>query len=74
MTLQVCECTAVLMFDCTEEAMVERLMERGKTSGRVDDSEETIIRKRIQTFRQQTQPVIDHYQQLGKLRKVHMYT
>ena len=66
---QVCDCTAVLMFDCTEEAMVERLLERGKTSGRVDDNEET-IRKRFHTFQQATLPVIEHYQEHDKVRKV----
>lgn len=40
----------VIFFDCPEDAMVERLLERGKTSGRSDDNEET-IRKRFETFR-----------------------
>ena len=49
--------------------MVERLLERGKTSRRVDDNEET-IRKRLHTFQLQTKPVINHYQQLDKIKKV----
>ena len=48
---------------------MERLMERGKTSGRVDDNEET-IRKRFHTFQQATLPVIEHYQQLDKVKQV----
>ena len=40
----------VLFFDCPEDVMVERLLERGKTSGRSDDNEDT-IRKRFNTFR-----------------------
>ena len=40
--------------------MTERLLERGKTSGRVDDNEET-IKKRLDTFHNQTKPLIDHY-------------
>ena len=48
---------------------MERLMERGKTSGRVDDNEET-IRKRFHTFQQATLPVIKHYQQLNKVKQV----
>jgi hypothetical protein len=59
------------MFDCPEEVMVERLLERGKTSGRVDDNEET-IRKRFHTFQQATLPVIEHYQQLDKVKQVCM--
>ena len=48
---------------------MERLLERGKTSGRVDDNEDS-IRKRLQTFKEQTQPVIDHYQHQNKVKKV----
>lgn len=40
--------------------MTQRLLERGKTSGRVDDNEET-IKKRLETFHNQTKPLIDHY-------------
>lgn len=39
----------VLFFDCPEDVMVERLLVRGKTSGRSDDNEAT-IRKRFDTF------------------------
>ena len=53
--------------------MVERLLERGKTSGRVDDNEET-IRKRFHTFQQATLPVIKHYQQLNKVKQVYKDT
>ncbi len=35
----------MLFFDCPPDVMEQRLMERGKTSGRSDDNEET-IRKR----------------------------
>merc|ERR550517_2029974 len=41
--------------------MVERLLSRGKSSGRVDDNEET-IKKRLKTFVESTEPVITHYQ------------
>ena len=60
----------VLVFECSEEVMVGRLVERGRTSGRVDDNEET-IRKRLHTFQQSTLPVIEHYQASGRVRKVH---
>ena len=46
-----------------------RLVERGKTSGRVDDNEET-IRKRLHTYQESTLPVIEHYQQMGRVKKV----
>ena len=53
--------------------MVERLLERGKTSGRVDDNEET-IRKRFHTFQEATLPVIKHYQKLDKVKQVYIDT
>lgn len=40
--------------------MIGRLLERGKTSGRVDDNEET-IKKRLDTFHLHSQPILDHY-------------
>jgi len=49
--------------------MTERLKERGLTSGRTDDNEET-IRKRLETFHQHTMPVISHYEQHDKVWEV----
>jgi len=53
-------CDAVVYFKAKDETMTKRLMHRGKTSGRVDDNEET-IKKRLVTFHESTQPVVDHY-------------
>lgn len=53
-------CSVILYFDCTDQVMVERLLSRGKTSGRVDDNEET-IKQRLATFHTHTQPILDHY-------------
>merc|ERR1712243_520436 len=41
-------CTFVLFVDVAQEVMVERLLSRGKTSGRADDNEETIKKRLIQ--------------------------
>eukprot|EP00794_Sanderia_malayensis_P016052 gene16052-17674_t len=62
-------CKFILYFDCSNECMVERLLGRAKTSGRVDDNEET-IKKRLNTFEAQTLPVIDVYEKQGKVRKI----
>lgn len=40
--------------------MVERLLERGKKSGRVDDNEET-IKKRLDTFHAHTDPILKYF-------------
>jgi len=63
---EILECTTVIFFDVSEETMTKRLLGRGATSGRVDDNVET-IKKRLETFRKQTQPVVDYYKQKGKL-------
>ena len=59
----------MLVFECSEEVMVGRLVERGKTSGRVDDNEET-IRKRLTTYRESELPVIEHFEKLDKVQRV----
>jgi len=66
---KVAKCKFVLYFECSEGEMIKRLMERGKTSGRIDDNEET-IKKRLQTFRDTSFPVIEYYQKTGKVRTV----
>jgi len=62
-------CKFILYFDCSNQCMVERLLGRAKTSGRVDDNEVT-IKKRLKTFEDQTLPVLDVYDKQGKIRKV----
>ena len=67
--LKVGTCKFILYFDCSKECMTERLLERAKSSGRVDDNE-TTIKKRLETFQGRTLPVIDVYEKAGKVRKV----
>jgi len=59
----------VIYFEVSDNEMVSRLLNRGKTSGRVDDNTET-IQKRLDTFHQATSPVCEHYQKQGKLRVI----
>ena len=58
-----------LVEQVADETMKKRLLKRAETSGRVDDNEETIM-KRLKTFHNLTQPVIDHYGQQSKVCKV----
>lgn len=58
-----------LFFDCPEEEMERRLVERGATSGRTDDNAES-IRKRFDTFRETSMPVIDVLERRGKVFRV----
>lgn len=59
----------ILNFECAEEILVERLLERGKTSGRADDNEET-IRTRIKVFNDNTRPALDFYMRFGKVHSI----
>ncbi|XP_023699721.1 UMP-CMP kinase-like [Paramormyrops kingsleyae] len=59
----------VLFFNCSNQVCVERCLERGKSSGRTDDNRES-LEKRIQTYLQSTTPIIQLYEQQGKLRTV----
>ena len=61
------DCDFVLMYDCTEEVMLERLL--GRNEGRTDDNVES-IKKRFVTFRESSVPVVEFYETLGKVRKV----
>jgi len=59
----------VLFLDCPEDVMTGRLLERGQTSGRNDDNLDT-IRKRFETFRQESMPIIQMYEEQGQLKNI----
>lgn len=44
-----------------DEEIVQRITLRGETSGRPDDTDESIIRKRINVYKNETSPVFDFY-------------
>ena len=49
--------------------MQERLLNRGKTSGRSDDNIES-IKKRFKTFLDTSMPVVEYFEKEGKVEKV----
>ena len=53
-----------------EEDIVKRILLRGKTSGRPDDNDESIIRNRIDVYKSETTPVSDYYHRIGKSHTV----
>ncbi len=50
--------------------LINRLLERGKTSGRTDDSNEEIIQNRIDVYKKETSPVYGFYDAKGKSSSV----
>ena len=60
----------VLALQVNEEELVRRLLERGKTSGRSDDTSEEVIRKRFQVYINDTEPVAQHYQEQDKFKAI----
>jgi len=62
--------SALIALDVADEEIVKRLLERGKTSGRADDTDESIIRNRINVYKKETTPVFDYYAETGHSIKV----
>lgn len=60
----------MLALDVTEEELIERLLERGKTSGRSDDTDLNIIKNRVKEYKAKTAPVADFYDKQGKLHTI----
>lgn len=65
----VVESKFVLYFTCSEETLLERLLKRGETSGRVDDNIES-IKKRFRVFKETSFPVIEAFEKKNKVRQV----
>ncbi|EGN92015.1 hypothetical protein SERLA73DRAFT_191717 [Serpula lacrymans var. lacrymans S7.3] len=66
---EVCLASLVIFFTTSEEVMLVRLLERGKTSGREDDNIES-IKKRFRTYNDQTMPVIQYYAKEDKVAEI----
>jgi adenylate kinase len=57
----------VLALLVSEEELINRLLNRGLTSGRSDDANELVIRARIREYIDKTSVVADYYNQFGKV-------
>lgn len=62
--------TATIALDASDEVLIQRLLERGKTSGRTDDQDEEKIRNRYQEYNEKTAPLTDYYQSQNKFFSV----
>ena len=59
-----------ILLEVDEEELVKRVLKRGETSGRSDDSSEEIIRERIVEYRNKTAPVADYYRSQNKIKTI----
>ncbi|WP_323789357.1 adenylate kinase [Psychroserpens sp.] len=57
---------AMIALEVDDEVLVGRLLERGKTSGRKDDADESIIRNRITEYYKKTAILKDYYSAQNK--------
>jgi adenylate kinase len=62
--------TAMLALEVPEAELVKRLLKRGETSGRADDSGEAVIRNRIAEYEKKTAPLKAYYSAQGKYRAI----
>lgn len=57
----------VLAMEVSEEELIKRLLNRGLSSGRSDDTNEVVIRARIVEYHQKTSVVADYYSRFNKV-------
>jgi len=60
----------VIALAVDEEELTKRLVKRGETSGRSDDTNEEVIRKRFAVYKNETEPVAGYYKKHGKFEAV----
>lgn len=58
---------AVLFLQVPEEELISRMINRAKTSGRSDDADENVQRKRLEVYTRDTLPVANHYRKSDKV-------
>jgi len=61
---------ATIALEAEDEILVQRLLERGKESGRSDDQDESKIRNRFDEYNQKTAPLKEYYERQGKFHSV----
>lgn len=61
------EIHVVLALDVPEEELIQRMIGRAKTSGRSDDADPEVQKKRIAVYRNETLAVAEHYNMYNKV-------
>jgi adenylate kinase len=61
------ELDAAILIDVPDDVVAERIA--GRHQGRADDNPET-LHERLRVYHRETEPLVDHYEKQGKLRRV----
>ena len=70
LTKYVLDLTATIALDVDDNLLKERLLKRGKISGRADDQSVDKILTRLNEYRKKTQPLIKYYEKMNKFYSV----
>ncbi|MFC5413035.1 adenylate kinase [Larkinella bovis] len=62
--------TVMVALVVNEEELTKRLLIRGQSSGRPDDQNEELIRRRVKEYNDKTAPVANYYESQGKFKAV----
>jgi adenylate kinase len=62
--------TMMLALEVSDDELTRRIMDRGRESGRTDDQDEQVVRKRINEYNIKTAPLKDYYSAQGKYHAV----
>lgn len=63
--------SAMIALEVDDEELTKRLLKRGLESGRPDDANETVIRRRIAEYNNKTLPLKNYYNEQGKFHSIH---
>lgn len=58
--------SGMLSLEVDKQELIDRLMFRGKSSGRADDKDQSVIENRINVYNEKTLPLIEYYKPQGK--------
>ncbi|MFT3904344.1 MAG: adenylate kinase [Niabella sp.] len=70
MSMRKSDIDIVLSLEVDEEELIKRILERGRTSGRSDDCDESVIRSRFDVYNKETLPVANYYHEQSKLKPI----
>ena len=62
--------TAIVSIMIPDEVVFKRIHHRAEIEGRADDASDEIIKQRIATYHNQTEPLIDYYKKAGLYHEV----